>query len=111
MTKMAFPFTLLYAVVCAVGGVLGYVNKQSSASLIAGLASAALLALGAVMGCRGKLWGPIVALVVSVALVGRFAKGAFGSPVQIWPAGVMVVLGLATAILLVLAIVAIRRRA
>jgi len=108
MSKFAYPFTLLFAAVSAVGGVIGYVTKDSMPSLIAGLVSGALLAIGAVMGCKGKLWGTIVALVVSLALVGRFVKPAF-SQGQIWPAGVMVFMGLATAVLLLLAILGRKR--
>jgi len=111
MTRYAFLFTYLFAAVSACGGVLGFV-AGSPVSLYAGVGAAILLALGAYLGSRGKVPGAILALVVSVLLAGRFFKtGVLESPIQIWPATTMVVLGVVAAALLALAIRNLRRRA
>jgi len=110
MANVAVVITFLYAAVSLVGGILGIVNKGSTISLVAGGAAAVLLALGAWLGQAGKTWGFVLALVVCVALVGRFLPGFLGDVAhKVWPHGVMAALGIVTAAVLVLGIVAMRR--
>jgi uncharacterized membrane protein (UPF0136 family) len=109
MTNVAIAITFLYAAVSLLGGILG-IMKGSTVSLVAGGAAAVLLAAGAWFGQAGKTWGLVLALVVCVALVGRFLPGFLKNMSEnVWPAGVMAVLGIVTAVVLVLGILAMRR--
>jgi len=66
----------LFGLVSIGGGTLGYVNKNSLPSLIAGGASGALLLLCAVGVFYKPVWSLIGAAVIALALVGRFASKA-----------------------------------
>lgn len=110
MVKIAITITFLYAAVSLVGGIVGF-TKGSAVSLIAGGAAAVLLAVGAWFGQAGKTWGLVLALVVSIALIGRFLPGFLKDMAgNLWPAGVMAVLGVVTAVVLVLGILAARQQ-
>jgi uncharacterized membrane protein (UPF0136 family) len=99
---------LLYALVAATGGVVGYVRKGSKPSLIAGSASGLLLFLCAV-GVWFQLWyAAVAAMIISLLLVGRFAgtlakERRVSGGINKTPLGrvalAMVGLGLVTAIL------------
>jgi len=65
-----------YGVLSLVGGVIGYVKAKSRASLIAGGVSGLVLIGSAVLATTQPVAGFILASVVSVALVARFAKSA-----------------------------------
>ena len=95
---------LLIAVLGAyslVGGIAGYVTKQSAASLIAGCASGALLLGSAWFVSQGSKVGGWIAVIVIIALLGRFAPTFFKTK-EWWPAGYMVVLAIPTAIVVIL---------
>ena len=71
---IAACITALYGLISLIGGYIGYAKAGSTASLIAGGISGVLLLL-----CAGGVfvrptWSLIGALVVSLALVGRFAS-------------------------------------
>ncbi len=109
MAKLAISITFIYAAVSLVGGIIG-IAKGSPISLVAGGIAAVLLTAGAWYGLAGKLWGPILALVVCVALIGRFLpKFLPDMSGMVWPHGVMAILGIVTAVFLVLGILAMRR--
>jgi uncharacterized membrane protein (UPF0136 family) len=69
---IAITVTALYGMVCLVGGIIGYILADSVASLVTGGIAGVLLLLCAV----GVLYQPSFALsaaiVISVALLGRF---------------------------------------
>jgi uncharacterized membrane protein (UPF0136 family) len=69
----------LYGLVALIGGVIGFVSAGSLASLIAGGLSGLVLLASSALAFRGSRVALIVALVVSLALVGRFAS-TFGGP-------------------------------
>jgi uncharacterized membrane protein (UPF0136 family) len=69
----------LYGLVALIGGVIGFVSAGSLASLIAGGLSGLVLLASSWFALRGSRVALIVALVVSLALVGRFAS-TFGGP-------------------------------
>jgi uncharacterized membrane protein (UPF0136 family) len=76
MHYVAAGFTALYGLVSIVGGLMGYLNKGSTASLIAAGVAGVLLLLCAV-GVFLAAWpvaSLIGAIIVSLALVGRFAS-------------------------------------
>jgi uncharacterized membrane protein (UPF0136 family) len=87
------PYLFLYAFLACAGGVVGFVKAQSKASLIAGIASGALLGLAGALVVLGHVGaGAGLALAIAVALLGRFAP-AFIKTKKVMPAGLMVVLG------------------
>jgi uncharacterized membrane protein (UPF0136 family) len=67
-----------YGVLSLAGGVMGYAKAKSRASLIAGGISGLLLLGSAALAASHPVAGFAVASVVSLALVGRFAKSASG---------------------------------
>lgn len=74
--KRATFVTALYGLSAAGGGITGFVKAGSKASLLAGGISGILL-IGAALWMRRKTAGGLIlAQVVSVALLVRFAPGA-----------------------------------
>jgi uncharacterized membrane protein (UPF0136 family) len=65
-----------YGVLSLVGGVMGYVKAKSRASLIAGGVSGLLLIGSAALATTHPVAGFIIASVISLALVARFARSA-----------------------------------
>jgi uncharacterized membrane protein (UPF0136 family) len=94
----------IYAVLLAVGGIMGFVKAGSRPSLIAGVASAvaALVALG--LSAAGSSAGLPMGLFVSVFLLvffgSRFAKGR-----KFMPAGLMAAVSLVVAAILIVALI------
>lgn len=87
-------FALVTFVLAAIAGI----KAKSRASLFAGGISAILLIVATIMAARresvaGTNWGYVVALVVSVALLGRFLP-AFIKTKKFYPAGIMALLSL-----------------
>lgn len=80
----------VYAVLLAVGGVMGYVKKGSKPSLIAGLVSAVLaVAAAVVVGTSpqaGLLGGAVLAMLLLGFFGPRFLKGR-----KFMPAGLMTI--------------------
>src|SRR5438445_10534819 len=64
----------VYGVIALVGGCVGYARKGSTASLIAGVISGLLLLLCAAGVCFRPGPGLIGAMVIALALAGRFAS-------------------------------------
>jgi uncharacterized membrane protein (UPF0136 family) len=95
MFKTGIVLGLLLAVVSAVGGILGYTQAGSTPSLIAGVASGILLAVGGIGALRGKLGFHILMVVVALALLARFLPVYFQAP-KVWPALVMIALSAGT---------------
>lgn len=65
-----------YGLVALAGGTMGFVSAGSKASLIAGGISGLLLLAAAALMPRKTAIGLVLALLVSLALVGRFAPAA-----------------------------------
>ena len=83
---------LLYGVLVAAGGVLGYVRAQSTASLVAGgVAGLVLVGAGVAMmrGAYGAGWW--VALIVAVLLLARFGAASLNG-FKMMPGGLMIIL-------------------
>lgn len=110
-TSLRVPalLTAAYGLVALIGGTIGFVKAGSVASLIAGGGSGLILLVAAalVMKVERARVGLIIALVVSVLLIGRFAStlrnGA--SPVAI----VMIIGGLVVLVASALALPRARR--
>lgn len=65
------PVSIVFTLLVFIGGIIGYVNKQSSASLIAGTVFALLLAAATYV--EGARKNPYPLLVILVALGGMMA--------------------------------------
>ena len=92
-----FCFTYPYAVLLALGGLIGYATKGSTGSLGGGVGSGVVLYLLAHISLRyyhaGKLWktGTFLSLAVSVALTVVMAL-RYQESGKLFPAGVFTVL-------------------
>ena len=84
---------LLYGILVAAGGVMGYLKAASMASLLAGgLAGLALLG-AAVMMMQGRYQaGWWTALVVAILLLGRFGSVAAKGGFKLMPGGMVIIL-------------------
>jgi len=83
---------LLYGVLVAAGGVMGYVKANSRASLIAGGVSGVLLIVSSVAMMRGAYsLGWWLALIVAILLLARFAMASLNG-FKMMPGGLMIVL-------------------
>jgi uncharacterized membrane protein (UPF0136 family) len=63
----------LYGLVSLVGGILGYLLKGSTASLVAGGIAGVLLLACAGAAFRQPFWSLVGGIIVALALLGRFA--------------------------------------
>jgi len=89
---------LIYALIIAAGGVMGYVSAKSTASLMSGLGSGALLLIAFALSFRNPKTGFALTALVALAL-GIFFLIRFLKTGKWMPAGVSVIL---SAIMLVL---------
>ncbi len=80
--KIAAVLAALYGLVSIAGGTLGYVNKGSVPSLVAGGIAGVLLLLCAAGTARKPAWALLGAAVIATALVGRFLSPALNPPVE-----------------------------
>lgn len=83
---------IAYAALSAIGGLIGYVQARSQASLISGLVSAALLLLGAWLWQAGSAGGAGMAMGVTAALVFIFVR-RWVQTRKAMPAAIMIVAG------------------
>jgi len=85
---------LIYALLIAAGGVMGY-RAGSTASLIAGVvAGLALAGASAAMLRDNYQTGWWVAFVVALLLLGRFALAAYSKGFKLMPGGLVIILSL-----------------
>lgn len=98
-------YFLVFGLLTLVGGVMGYVKAHSAASLIAGGVSGALLITSALLLPGYLRAGLIMALIVSLALAGRFipalVQGKMNPAVYVAP---MAVIGVVLAALLLFSV-------
>jgi uncharacterized membrane protein (UPF0136 family) len=94
---------LVFSILVCAGGVVGFLKAKSKASLIAGLVSAALLALSYSISGRNVKQGLIMGAVVS-ALLCIMMGIRFGKTKKFMPAGMIAVLSLIETILIGVAI-------
>lgn len=90
---------IAYGVLAIVGGVIGYKQAQSKASLISGAISGSLLILGGVLRSLGQPWGLLLAVIVTVALVIVFTIRLTKTR-KFMPAGLMTGLGVAALVVM-----------
>jgi uncharacterized membrane protein (UPF0136 family) len=92
----------IFAVLAIVGGIIGYMNKRSTASLLAGSISGSLLIAAALFVITKPTGALILGLVVSVMLAGRFLPN-FMEKKALFPSGLMSLLSVAGIIVTLLA--------
>ena len=86
---------LVYGILVAAGGVMGYVKANSTASLIAGGISGIALVGSAIAMLRGaNTAGWWIALIVALLLLGRFGKAALSGGFKMMPGGMVIILSL-----------------
>ena len=101
--KLAKKVLLVFALMVVIGGLYGMISKESAASLIAGVISGALLLYSRWLWGEKNLAGLIVGLVVSIALLGRFASAAVKDGLVMWPGGVVIFFSVVTIVVLIAA--------
>ena len=90
---------IAYGVLAIVGGIIGYVQAKSKASLISGIISGLLLIIAGVMQLQGQGLGLILAIVVTIALIIVFAL-RLAKTRKFMPAGLMTALGVAALVVM-----------
>jgi len=93
---------LLYAVVIAAGGVMGYVSAQSMVSLVNGLIAAVLLLVGLAISFKNPTAGFGLSAVVALAL-GVFFAYRFFTTGKWMPVGVTMILSAVAFVVMLLA--------
>ncbi|PIG92567.1 TMEM14 family protein [Gloeocapsopsis sp. IPPAS B-1203] len=91
---------IAYGIIALIGGIIGYTQARSTASLISGIISGLLLFAGAVLYLQGQAWGFTLALIVTAILVIVFTI-RFAKTRKFMPAGLMLTLGVLTLIIMV----------
>ena len=84
---------LVYALLVAIGGIIGYVKAKSNQSLISGLGSGVALAIAWYVSLQNPTIGLVLATVIAVALVVVFAL-RFRATNKFMPAGLLASLSL-----------------
>jgi uncharacterized membrane protein (UPF0136 family) len=84
---------IAYGVLALIGGVIGYVQAKSKASLISGIISGLLLIIAGVMQIKGQEAGLTLATVITSVLVIVFAIRLIKTR-KFMPAGLMSLLGI-----------------
>lgn len=91
---------IAYGIIAIVGGIIGYTQARSTASLISGIISGLLLIFGAVLYLQGQAWGFTLALIVTAILVVVFTI-RFVKTRKFMPAGLMLTLGVLTLVIMI----------
>lgn len=93
---------LLYAIIIAAGGVMGYVSAQSMVSLVNGLIAAVILLVGLAISFRNPAVGFGLSAVVALAL-GIFFAYRFFTTGKWMPGGMTMILSAIAFVLMLLA--------
>ncbi len=93
---------LVYGILVAAGGAMGYFKAGSMASLIAGVGSGLLLAGASVAMMKGSYQaGWWISLIVALLLLGRFGSAAISKGFKMMPGGMVIILSVIVIALLV----------
>lgn len=90
---------IAYGIIAIAGGIIGYVQAASKASLISGSISGLLLIFAGVMQLQGQAWGLTLAAIITAILIIVFAIRLTKTR-KFMPAGLMAILGLVTLLVL-----------
>src|SRR6516165_4144320 len=95
MSVAAGQFLLgVYAILLAVGGIVGYTKAGSRPSLIAGLASAAAALLSLLLSFQNPQWGMGLGALVAILLTAFFGYRFAVKTRKFMPAGLLAVVSL-----------------
>ncbi|XHX79092.1 MAG: TMEM14 family protein [Stenomitos frigidus ULC029] len=94
---------LVYALLVAIGGVIGYVKAKSQQSLLSGLGSGVALAIAWYISLQNPTAGLALAAVIALALLVVFAL-RFRATGKFMPGGLLAVLSLIMTVLFVTAL-------
>ena len=94
---------LVYALLVAIGGVIGYVKAKSNQSLISGLGSGVALAIAWYISLQNPTAGLALAAAIAVALLVVFAL-RFRATKKFMPAGLLAILSLIMTVVFVTAL-------
>jgi uncharacterized membrane protein (UPF0136 family) len=97
--SLSIVTTLIYGIISIIGGIVGYKQAGSKASIISGGISGLLLIFAALIQLLGQPWGFNLAVYITVALVFFFAFRLFKTR-KFMPAGLMIFLGIISLILM-----------
>ena len=89
----------LYGILSIIGGIIGYKSAGSKVSLISGTISGLLLLTAAFVQLQGLSWGSNLAVIITSILMIVFAIRLVKTR-KLMPAGLMVILGLVTLIVM-----------
>jgi uncharacterized membrane protein (UPF0136 family) len=98
----------VYAVLLAVGGVIGYTKAGSKPSLIAGLASAAAAILALVLSFQNASWGMGLGVLVALVLAYFFGHRFAVKTRKFMPAGLLAVVSVVVLAVTILVLVGTR---
>ncbi|MBK7993689.1 MAG: TMEM14 family protein [Blastocatellia bacterium] len=104
MEKIATYFVLVYGFLLIAGGVIGFTQAKSKASLIAGSISGVVILASGIIMLQGAKLGTYLALVVSLALSVVFFM-RWSKTRAFMPSGMMLILNEITFIIVVLSLV------
>jgi len=86
---------LIYGILMAAGGVMGYVRKDSMASLIAGgISGIALVGAAVAMMKDAYSAGWWISLIVALLLLGRFGSASLSKGFEMMPGGLVIILSI-----------------
>ena len=86
---------LIYAIMVAAGGAMGYAKAGSMASLIAGVVAGLALAGGAALMMRGQYQtGWWLSLIVTLLMLARFGSAALTKGFKLMPGGMVIIVSL-----------------
>lgn len=84
---------LVYGILVAVGGAMGYFRKGSTASLMAGVGSGIVLAIASWLMMKSSYQtGWWIALIIALLLLGRFGSVAVSKGFSLMPGGLVIIL-------------------
>jgi len=95
---MIIWLVLIYALLVAIGGVMGYLKAQSKPSLISGLISGVALVIAWYVSLQNPTAGLALATIFALALMIVFAL-RFRKTGKLMPAGLLAILSLVATIL------------
>lgn len=98
--NIAVIAAITYGIIAIIGGIIGYVQARSIPSLLSGIISGLLIILGVVFYLQGQAWGFVQALAVIAVLVVVFTV-RFVKTRKFMPAGLMLLLGVVTLVIMV----------
>ena len=97
---MAVLATFIYGLVSIIGGLIGYFQAGSKASLISGSISGILILISSYLINQGFMWAFFLAGVITLALIVVFAI-RLRKTGKFMPSGLMIILSVITLILII----------